>query len=54
MTIHRDLHHVGITVRDLDESLAWYEHVFGLRPAFVYFTDPNGVTLELFQENRHG
>ena len=30
-----DLHHVGITVRDLDESLQWYEHVFGVTPELV-------------------
>ena len=30
-----DLHHVGITVRDLEESLAWYERVFGLQPEFI-------------------
>lgn len=30
-----DMHHVGITVRDLTESLAWYERMFGLTPEFV-------------------
>ncbi|HET7399082.1 MAG TPA: VOC family protein [Intrasporangium sp.] len=30
-----DLHHVGITVRDLETSLAWYERVFGVQPEFV-------------------
>lgn len=30
-----DMHHVGITVRDLEESLQWYEHVFGVRREFV-------------------
>jgi catechol 2,3-dioxygenase-like lactoylglutathione lyase family enzyme len=30
-----DIHHVGITVRDLDESLAWYEDVLGLEREFV-------------------
>jgi catechol 2,3-dioxygenase-like lactoylglutathione lyase family enzyme len=29
------LHHVGITVRDLEESLAWYEHVFGVSREFI-------------------
>ena len=30
-----DLHHVGITVRDLEESLQWYERVFGVTREFV-------------------
>jgi catechol 2,3-dioxygenase-like lactoylglutathione lyase family enzyme len=30
-----DLHHVGITVRDLEESLEWYERVFGVTPELV-------------------
>lgn len=30
-----DMHHVGITVRDLDASLAWYQRVFGLSPEFI-------------------
>lgn len=30
-----DMHHVGITVRDLDASLAWYQHVFGVTPEWV-------------------
>jgi catechol 2,3-dioxygenase-like lactoylglutathione lyase family enzyme len=30
-----DLHHVGITVRDLEESLQWYERVFGVQREFV-------------------
>jgi catechol 2,3-dioxygenase-like lactoylglutathione lyase family enzyme len=29
------MHHVGITVRDLEESLAWYERVFGVQREFV-------------------
>jgi catechol 2,3-dioxygenase-like lactoylglutathione lyase family enzyme len=35
MSSFGDVHHVGITVRDLDASLAWYERMFGLRPEFV-------------------
>jgi catechol 2,3-dioxygenase-like lactoylglutathione lyase family enzyme len=30
-----DVHHVGITVRDLEESLQWYEHVFDVQREFV-------------------
>lgn len=30
-----DLHHVGITVRDLESSLQWYERVFGVTREFV-------------------
>jgi len=30
-----DLHHVGITVRDLEASLSWYETVFGVQPEFI-------------------
>ena len=30
-----DLHHVGITVRDLDASLAWYADVLGVTPEVV-------------------
>lgn len=29
------LHHVGITVRDLEESLQWYERIFGVTREFV-------------------
>ncbi len=35
MTSFGDMHHVGITVRDLDESLQWYERVFGVQPEFI-------------------
>jgi catechol 2,3-dioxygenase-like lactoylglutathione lyase family enzyme len=30
-----EVHHVGITVRDLEESLAWYEQTFGVQREFV-------------------
>ena len=30
-----DLHHVGITVRDLEASLQWYEDTFGVTREFV-------------------
>jgi catechol 2,3-dioxygenase-like lactoylglutathione lyase family enzyme len=29
------VHHVGIPVRDLERSLAWYGELFGLQPQFV-------------------
>ena len=35
MSSFGDMHHVGITVRDLEASLAWYERVFGLTPEFI-------------------
>jgi len=35
MTSIGDVHHVGITVRDLEESLQWYERVFGVEREFV-------------------
>jgi catechol 2,3-dioxygenase-like lactoylglutathione lyase family enzyme len=35
MTSFGDVHHVGITVRDLEESLQWYERVFDVRPEFI-------------------
>jgi len=30
-----DMHHVGITVRDLEESLQWYERVFDVQREFI-------------------
>jgi catechol 2,3-dioxygenase-like lactoylglutathione lyase family enzyme len=30
-----EMHHVGITVRDLEESLQWYERVFDVKPEFI-------------------
>jgi len=35
MSSFGDMHHVGITVRDMEASLAWYENVFGLKPEFI-------------------
>jgi catechol 2,3-dioxygenase-like lactoylglutathione lyase family enzyme len=35
MTSFGDVHHVGITVRDLEESLQWYERIFDVQPEFV-------------------
>lgn len=32
MESQRGLHHVGVTVSDLERSLAWYREVFGLVP----------------------
>ena len=30
-----DMHHVGITVRDLESSLQWYEQTFGVTREFI-------------------
>jgi catechol 2,3-dioxygenase-like lactoylglutathione lyase family enzyme len=30
-----DMHHVGITVRNLEESLQWYERMFGVEREFI-------------------
>jgi catechol 2,3-dioxygenase-like lactoylglutathione lyase family enzyme len=35
MTSFGDMHHVGITVRDLEESLQWYERIFGVEREFI-------------------
>lgn len=35
MTPIGDVHHVGITVRDLEESLRWYERMFDVTPDFI-------------------
>jgi catechol 2,3-dioxygenase-like lactoylglutathione lyase family enzyme len=35
MTSFGDMHHVGITVRDLEESLQWYERVFDVQREFI-------------------
>jgi len=35
MTTIGELHHVGITVRDLEASLEWYERVFGVTREFI-------------------
>jgi len=35
MTSFGDVHHVGITVRDLEESLQWYERIFDVKPDFI-------------------
>lgn len=35
MSVLGDMHHVGITVRDLDVSLEWYQRMFGLAPELV-------------------
>ena len=35
MTAFGDMHHVGITVDDLEASLAWYERVFDLEREFI-------------------
>ena len=35
MTSFGVMHHVGITVRDLEESLQWYERVFDVQREFI-------------------
>ena len=35
MTSFGDVHHVGITVRDLEKSLEWYERVFDVKREFI-------------------
>ena len=35
MTSFGDVHHVGITVRNLEESLQWYERIFDVKPEFI-------------------
>ena len=53
--------HTGISVRDMDEALAWYENVLGFKPVYdqgyvpplgahLYFIeDRNGYQIELFK-----
>ncbi|HEX7289946.1 MAG TPA: VOC family protein [Conexibacter sp.] len=44
MATPRGLHHVGVTVRSIERSLAWYRDVFGLEPSFVALSE--GPVLE--------
>ena len=53
--------HTGISVRDMDEALVWYEKVLGFKPVYdqgyvpplgahLYFIeDKNGYQIELFK-----
>jgi glyoxylase I family protein len=41
------IHHVGLTVRDVDVSAAWYEEVLGFRRAGE-FTAPDGACRKVF------
>ena len=53
--------HTGISVRDMDEALAWYENVLGFKPVYdqgyvpplgahLYFIEhPTGYQIELFK-----
>ena len=34
-TAYGEVHHVGLTVKDIDRSLAFYEKMFGVTPLFV-------------------
>lgn len=33
------VHHVGLTVRNLEQSLKWYRHMFGVEPVFVTYAE---------------
>ena len=33
------VHHVGLTVKDLDKSLEWYGRMFGVEPVFVTYAE---------------
>jgi catechol 2,3-dioxygenase-like lactoylglutathione lyase family enzyme len=33
------VHHVGLTVKDLDKSLEWYRQMFGVEPVFVTYAE---------------
>jgi catechol 2,3-dioxygenase-like lactoylglutathione lyase family enzyme len=37
MPVLGDMHHVGITVRDMEESLQWYERVFEVEREFIAY-----------------
>ena len=39
MTSFGEMHHVGITVRDMEESLEWYGRIFGVQPEFIAHGD---------------
>lgn len=52
-----DLHHIGIVVRDLEASAAWYARHFGLERIYEYgfpgvramFIGHEGLRIELFE-----
>jgi len=43
----RGIHHLGLTVRDVDASAAWYEEVLGFRRAGE-FEAPDGARRKVF------
>ncbi|MGZ3603269.1 MAG: VOC family protein, partial [Ktedonobacterales bacterium] len=43
----RDIHHLGLTVRDVDASAAWYEEVLGFRRVGE-FKAPDGARRKVF------
>ncbi|WP_271985850.1 VOC family protein [Pseudoclavibacter terrae] len=58
-----NIHHLAVTVRDLDASVAFYEQVFGFEPATELddetlrrklFALPGGTNLGLTQHDRGG
>ncbi|MGO2750744.1 MAG: VOC family protein [Pseudoclavibacter sp.] len=64
MPTFTNIHHLAVTVRDLDASVAFYERVFGFEPATEIddeqlhrklFALPGGTNLGLTQHDRgHG
>ena len=45
-----DIHHLGLTVRDVDASAAWYEDVLGFHRAGEY-TAPDGARRKVFLQH---
>jgi catechol 2,3-dioxygenase-like lactoylglutathione lyase family enzyme len=37
------VHHVGLTVKDMDKSLEWYGRMFGVEPVFVTQAEGDGL-----------
>jgi glyoxylase I family protein len=48
----RGLHHLGLTVRDVEDSAAWYEQVLGLRRIDRY-ESPDGTRRKIFLGHDH-
>jgi glyoxylase I family protein len=45
------LHHLGLTVQDVEASAAWYENVLGFRRAGE-FEAPDGSRSKVFSDTR--
>jgi catechol 2,3-dioxygenase-like lactoylglutathione lyase family enzyme len=39
MAAPKGLHHIGVPVRSIERSLAWYRDIFGLEPSFVALSE---------------